>query len=226
MKKRILLRLLFLALVFLTALNPYLSVKKGKSDVSRAMLVDVSRSMRGPRWERTKKILKQFEDAPVDRYVFSGRLEKMEGRAVESKSPEGDLSDIPLALGEMSGYSEVFIVSDGASNGPTEEGTVSARIHSIYVGDKPAPDGSIEEVEAPFYAFAGTPVEVRTKLKFRNFLPAATALSSHRISCPLACHITPNRVASAPYSFMYFNGSMPVPSDFDIRFPSLVKTVP
>ncbi|HLD29048.1 MAG TPA: glutamine amidotransferase [bacterium] len=171
MNKRMLLRFLFFGLMLLTALSPHLSRKKKKSLIRRAVLADASRSMLGDRWARAEKVFKQFEDAAVDWYLFSGELERTENRASSAGPPDGNLTDIPRALGELSDYSEVYIISDGANNGPTEGAGGPARVHSIYVGEKPSPDGSIEEAESPFYAFAGTPAELKVKVKFRNFLP-------------------------------------------------------
>src|SRR3989344_9222333 len=60
---------------------------------------------------------------------------------------------------------------------------------------------------------------------FANFLPASRCSSLNWMSCrPLFCHIRPNRVASAPYFSTSSSGSMPVPSDLDMRLPSLART--
>src|SRR3989344_2044469 len=64
------------------------------------------------------------------------------------------------------------------------------------------------------------------QILLQNFFPAITCSSDHFISCPpMACQISPKRVASAPYLFIRSIGSIPVPKDLDILSPDFAKIV-
>ena len=59
---------------------------------------------------------------------------------------------------------------------------------------------------------------------FESFAPSSIAASEKRTSCVSEFFIRPYRVASAPCASISSIGSIPVPSDFDMRRPSRAST--
>jgi len=162
-------RFVFLVFVLLFIINPSFKIYK-KRKIKGAVLVDLSRSMKG-NIEKVKKILPLFKN--FDFYGFSDDVFKIDKNDLGLRK---GLTDMFSAIEGLKGYEEIFLISDGIHNKGKKDFSISSKIHSIYVGEKPEPDAFIKSIEYPDYSFLDSNIEVFVGVDFKGFLPEEFSL--------------------------------------------------
>jgi len=162
-------RLIFVVLLALTILNPEIKVRKSIEE-KRAVLVDVSKSMQGERIRRAKDIAKVFR-GNFDFFIFSKGIKRIEKKDIKNVKADGNFTDIYSALNELSGYKDVYVISDGKNNIFDRERNYGFRVNTIYCGEKILSDSLIRNIDYPNYVFEDSPITIDLGVEFRGDVP-------------------------------------------------------